>query len=389
MLKKYKIERNDKCLCGSGKKYKRCCQTLIQERANNLKYSLGFLNVAEDFLKRKNLVDAEKFFRAHLTQYIIWYHEHTVPFRKAAPEAAKDLFHTDIEAINEIADSIVRILYNQNKIDGINLLYLGLVNIIEHPLYEFYIDCQRAYWLDYANKKLEAEKIFTKYAKIEICDIPATYIGERSLEIYLRFTYLKIPAVKSLTIIEKSLVADFEDFFKLFLLTYKMRIAFLHNDIDMAKSTAVCIIQKLNNISKKDVFQDIMIRSLLPDTYEMLAVVLQECSYYTKLIDVCMKNLEIDKEDNLYSAAQNHLIAQGYMSLGELDKAKEYILKAIALNRRFEFQLDLVQINLKLDNQSEALLTLKDIDYDKLSEGLKIDHLSYCTDIALTNKPDC
>jgi len=386
ILSKYKIGRNDACLCGSGKKYKRCCQTLIEEREKNFRNAPDYSNVAKDFFKKGNFIEAEKFYRASLTQYIIWYYEHTVPFMKGAPDAAKDLFSTDIEAINEIADSLVRTLYSQKKIDSIHLLYSALIGVIDHPLYNFYIDCQRAFWLDYANRKTEAEEILAIYTDKEICKIPATYMGERSLDTYLRFTFLKLPAVKSLAIIEKSLSENFKTPFKLFLLTYKTRIAFLHNDIEMAKKSAKHIVQELKKINEKDILQDSALHILLPDTYQMLAIILQNSTYYNKLIDICTHNLRHENKDGFFVAIQNHLISQAYISLEKIEKAKEYIIRAIESDKRFEFQLDLAKINLKLENQSEALAALNDINYNKLPEEFKIDYLSYCTDVALTNK---
>ncbi len=49
-LKKEKIGRNDICKCGSGKKYKKCCELLMKEN----KFTLGQLVSSE---KCKNILD--------------------------------------------------------------------------------------------------------------------------------------------------------------------------------------------------------------------------------------------------------------------------------------------------------------------------------------------
>ena len=99
-LKKYKIERNSPCPCGSGRKFKKCC-------AQYLHLSPKLYDKAINLLKVKKYEKAEVFFRAHLTQYIIWYHEHTVPFHNARPSEADSLLLIDIKAVMAFVFQIV------------------------------------------------------------------------------------------------------------------------------------------------------------------------------------------------------------------------------------------------------------------------------------------
>ncbi|PKN01217.1 MAG: hypothetical protein CVU77_06440 [Elusimicrobia bacterium HGW-Elusimicrobia-1] len=385
-VQKYSVERNQPCLCGSGKKYKKCCEPYIDERQKNISKTPDYDDLAIKYLNKKQYAEAELYFRAHLTQYIIWYNEQTKPFYKEEPEAAKDIYLIDIDAINEIADFLVKALYRQNKIKEIHHLYENLVDIIDNSVYRFYIDTQRAYWLDYDKMNDKAVLIMDGYLNKELDEIPLTYLGIKSLVFYLYFLHLRLPAVTSFKILDKLLRVAEDYYSMLYFLTQKARIAFMHNDTNLAKTSAEQLLKELRKISSADISNSREVYALLPDTYQMVAIILNDDKYYRSLIEICEQNILRYREDKKFLASQYHAIGQAYTSLKKLDKAKESILKSLALDKRDEYQLDLVKVFLKLEEQKSALKVLNEIKYDKLEENLKIDYLSYFVDVALTNK---
>jgi len=380
---KYKINRNDPCLCGSGLKFKKCCKPILEDDGID---DSNYAGKGHHYFNKKNFKDAERYYRAHLTQYIIWYHEHTEPFRKARPEDAEHIFSIDIEALNEIADLISRSLFKQGKIDEMFTLYTHLSPLIDDIRYTFYIDTQIALLLIYQDKFKKAEKLLSKDIYIDLEAIPLTDMGKRALEIYLQAVYLRSPAIKLLRIIERVLDSEISISTQLHFLNEKVKIAFLHKDTDLAKKTALEMKKMLPNLKKVKSKERIIIEDMLPTTYGMLSIILNDSNYYVERIKICEKNIKKKGRDSQHIACQHVLIAQSYIELGENKKGKDFLLKAIDIENRPEYLLDLVRVNLRLDLQEEAIQNLESIDYANLTEELKIDYLSYYTDIALTNK---
>jgi len=128
---KYIIDRNAQCPCRSGKKYKKCCAPYI---GTNLRDSADYL------YSQRKYDEAEKAFRAFLTQYIKWYREHTVPFFQHNPQDADEILFVDINAIGEILYKIASCLLNQGRKDEIDSFFKRASDIIDDPRYKIVID---------------------------------------------------------------------------------------------------------------------------------------------------------------------------------------------------------------------------------------------------------
>jgi hypothetical protein len=137
-LKKYKIARNSLCPCKSGKKYKKCCASSLDQNQ---------LTTALSLYKNGDFMNAEKKFRHHLTKYIIWHHEHTMPFILHDPLNANELFKLDIEAVIEILTFIANCLYHQNKKREIDNFLSKTYDIIDDKRFKANIDSLRNYYL--------------------------------------------------------------------------------------------------------------------------------------------------------------------------------------------------------------------------------------------------
>lgn len=120
--KKYELGRNDLCLCKSGKKFKNCCEKPLSEKL--------FKN-ANMLFNKKDFHNAEIAFRAWLTQYIIWYNEHTLPFTKVDPEEAKEITDIDIKALVSICFSITKCYKELNEFDKITEFLDKCLDIID------------------------------------------------------------------------------------------------------------------------------------------------------------------------------------------------------------------------------------------------------------------
>lgn len=134
-----KPKRNEKCLCGSGGTFRDCCSDRLPKNAMGDKYRKALL------LKKWTL--ALKLARADLTRYLIWYKSHTEPFifsGKNPPEPIKDLF--DVDALSELADNIIGVLYRANQEKKILPFVSHLNDIIILPGWGKKTDLMRVYF---------------------------------------------------------------------------------------------------------------------------------------------------------------------------------------------------------------------------------------------------
>ena len=138
IINKYKIGRNYPCPCRSGKKYKNCCASSFDK------------NLSENGLalyKNRSFSEAEEAFRHDLTQYIIWYYEHTIPYLLHDPLNADQILLMDIEAITAIVYFIANCLHYQNKTQKIDAFLRKSSDIIDDSRYKSNIESLRKYWL--------------------------------------------------------------------------------------------------------------------------------------------------------------------------------------------------------------------------------------------------
>lgn len=121
LVKPYIISRNSLCPCRSGKKFKHCCANTL---STDIKYKY------HEFFKAKQYARALRAYRAFLTQYIVWYNEHTVPFVKDRPLEADSLLCIDIDAVIETVHGITSCFHNLGKTDEIDPFLIRASDII-------------------------------------------------------------------------------------------------------------------------------------------------------------------------------------------------------------------------------------------------------------------
>ena len=99
--------KNSLCLCGSGKKFKRCCIDRYASRPPNTR--------TRPALKSGNYKLALEECRADITQYTIWHKSHTEPAIAAGIPEPDTLLETDIAAMGEFVDLLFH-CYTKNDI---------------------------------------------------------------------------------------------------------------------------------------------------------------------------------------------------------------------------------------------------------------------------------
>jgi len=375
--KHYRPGRNQPCLCGSSKKYKHCCAILI-----DAKHSSGdYLKLASTSYGQNDFPKAEKFYRAHLTQYLIWYKEHTEPLLARDQKAADELLTTDIEAITEIAISLAKALHQQQKQKDISALFKALSAIKINSAFAFYIDCQKSFWA--TTKSTRAQDSFLKKHGISVIEsIPLTSTGILSLSIFLDEDYYKAPAHLVLMVLEKILTHTSSAPQRLELLTKKTRIALLQNDTGLAQSAAKAILGTLDSDFKD---KTILGAITTADAYYIAGIALEEASCHKKAISICTEALKTKEPEDI-SSSLHYLISKAYAGMEDHKKSIEALHQAINIKPSLEYWLDLAQEHLILGDTDEAYKFLSNIKQASLPEPLKVDFITYKAHIAVKRK---
>jgi len=375
-LKKYKIERNSPCPCGSGRKFKKCC-------AQHLHLSPKLYDKAINFLKIKDYEKAEVFFRAHLTQYIIWYHEHTVPFHNDRPSEAKLLLLIDIEAIMAIIFQLVKCLYHQKKNNEIDIFLKHSENIICDPRHAFNVRSYRAFWCDYLGNTEDAKVLLRKsdYSNIKL--IADNEFGRKGLLFMLKILCLELPLPSNLEILQALIECVEKDIDLVELLSHKALICYVYLDKTSAEKFIDEAIEKIGTLMKRIDHIEVLHLAVSARTWELKGIISVSEDASRRAIEDLNNLLPfIEHEIDMLSWA-NTSIGHIYNFMGDLKRAQEYLQRAYNLKQTTITSLDLAHINSLLGNIEEARNCLNEIRVKDMDKNLSIDYYAVQANIAI------
>ncbi len=185
------------CLCGSGKKFKKCCGPLYQTDEKN--------DCFEKFNKG-NYKDALKACRLHITWYILCHRAHTIPWLESESKEAYELLEIDIEALSSSLDLLFNCYEETGKHKDFPHALDSLTNAISDQRWFNRIAYQRALWviIDSNDRKLA----FHELNKIK--DI--TSVSDRDiLTLYLDIYSEEMPFSKRIKLIDQILASNPDD----------------------------------------------------------------------------------------------------------------------------------------------------------------------------------
>jgi len=137
---RYPIEpdRNDQCLCGSGRKFKKCCASVYRDLPQPSGWREAF--------GKGDFDEALRLLRAEMCRYAIWHNSHTVPWLERDPDAAEQLLAIDILALGDYLSS----LQDCYEAAGIREEFPGVLDrsasLIADHRWGHQILLQRTYW---------------------------------------------------------------------------------------------------------------------------------------------------------------------------------------------------------------------------------------------------
>ncbi len=133
----FEPSRNEPCLCGSGRKFKRCCAGT---------YALEAQDEATHNFNIGKHRDALMACRRHLTWYVLCHRAHTLPLRERMPVELAHLNSVDIEALSEIVEFLHRCYHATGKSEEFPLVLDRLEHAIEDPRWQHKTKRFRSLW---------------------------------------------------------------------------------------------------------------------------------------------------------------------------------------------------------------------------------------------------
>jgi tetratricopeptide (TPR) repeat protein len=375
-FKKYKIERNAPCPCGSGKKFKKCCLKYLHLSDKLHDKALSFLNL-------KDYSSAEIYFRAFLTQYIIWYHEHTEPFYNDCPNEAEFILLVDIEAVTSIIFQIVRCLHLQSKNKEINIFLNRTEKIILDSRYIFNIRSYYAFWLDYFGDTENAKELlrnsnYNNYKKYAESDF-----GREGLLFLLYTIGLELPLVSNLEIIQEIINKTKDDKKLIEALNYKALISFLYLDNKSAEKFIDEALEKIKVIEQEEECIEEYYYVVFSRALQLKGVISLSETASRRAIKYLNDTISFMKNDPETLSSIYLSIGQIYKFIGDFEKAHEYLKKAYDLHKNLINSIDLARIDVLLGNIYESQDILEEIKYEDLDKNISIDFYAIKANLAI------
>jgi len=376
-LRRWKIDRNSPCPCGSGRKYKKCCSLTLNTDLKDRAYEL---------YDEKNYEEAKRGFRAFLTQYIIWYHEHTLPMLKDDPEAAAEILMVDIEAIVSIVEGIARCLDNQEKRQEVAEFLENASDIVDDLVFKFYIASSRATWFATYNEFEQARGVLKDFSSMDITRIPMTKNGQRALRVFLDLLWAELPLPFGLSIVDNLLKNMLDPTDQIALLTQKSLMHLLDLDITNANAAIDEALSKIDDVKTTDQSEHELSLFVIADAYHAKGLISKDNKFRLKAIESYNELISFFPEDLASMAWVYQRIGQNYDSMLEPRKAKDCLISSLELNQSIVAIIDLANTLVQLDETDEALSYLGRIDAQEIPNDLMLDYLNVQAEIAAKKK---
>jgi tetratricopeptide (TPR) repeat protein len=371
--KRYQIERNASCPCGSGIKFKRCCQLFLNTEIRNRAHGL---------LKAGDYTQAVIAYRAFMTQYKIWHEEHTVSFFKAKPVDADDLMIIDIEAVISGYNSLSDCLRIAGRADEVDEVLQRATNFIEDRRYLFCLFALRASHLAIINK-FDSAKILLRNAPDLPFDTLSNFkTGMTSLRIYLYFIWTVIPLERCLKIIDYLISKDVDRLYRIEDLTHKGLILFVYKDKSSSLDSIRKALEVSAEISPKTEKEQLHLHVSIGRAHELIGFIDMDESESRKAIAEYERALILIRDTEAI-ARINQSIGQAYDYIREFAPAEKHLQIAADLAPNDYILMDLSRIRALMGKLDESMECLSKVGKKDLDDNYLIDYYSIIAQVAI------
>jgi tetratricopeptide (TPR) repeat protein len=369
-MKKFSLEKNAECLCGSGKRYRNCCWDILTNISNDMNFQREIDN--------KNFNKAFKLSLADLTRYMIYVKRDTEPMLLHNPILGEYMLKMDLKALDEIINKTLFVIKTGNlDVNFISMLH-NLSKVFYNQKWHQHLTYYKAVWYYlYQNDLKKAAVILSGISHKEIYDV-------QFLQLYLDVKNDELSFSDKIEIIDILIEKAGNLTNKIQYIAAKGIEFLLIGDVEKEKelfNEAILLAEKNINHFKEtyDYFILAGIYNHAGKILDILGYIEKAVNYYTKILED--ENVTKKGISDAYSRlgdAYFHLNKKG-KALGCYEKSVE--IDGNAVSRIFIAHL--FTINEEYEKASEIL---DSIDFNKLENKEKIDFMFNYAELILHTK---
>lgn len=358
-MKRYKINRNEECLCGSGLKFKYCCLPYLDDSVN--------VNRIIEEIDKNNYELALKYCRADLTKYLWNVKSHTESLLIANSSLGNMLLEIDIKALSELLDRLMLIINRGDlKVDFIYALN-RIGDVFYNQRWHMRLVYYKAAWKFFIEDNEDDARIIAlevSYKDIDDLDF---------LQMYYDLCYRNLSFSQKQEVLGK--LVNLEETYsgKIQYLGAKGLEYFLIGDKSKAKEIFSKVIELAENnfdkfIGPYDYHQ-------LGQAYLYAGRLLTKKEYLEKSIEYFTKSSEIEPMTDLGYSMTHSNIGDIYCDLNDLDKGLEHYFKSLDYFDNALTKIFIAQVYLEKSELEKAQEYLDQIKFEDLSYDNKVDYL--------------
>lgn len=367
--KKFKIERNQSCLCGSGFKFKKCCGPELKDPDYEEAYKA---------YKEERYNDALKIGRANLSKYLTWYYEHTLPLLEEDSRKADFLLNVDVEALSDLIDFLMFCYDKTEQFDKYVQLLDKFEKLIDDYRWRNKIIYQRAICVLHKHDEDEEKKIIEllkgseKIDKIEDKEI---------LQLFFSYNSNNLGFQEKMNFIERILKNETKPGVILQYKVVRGLELFLIGDREGALLEIKEAVKHydMNLLEKYEQFE----LYILGNTIYDLGQIAENQKLFEDAINILKFIIEKNDLSNEGKAEIYKCIGRSYDSIHRWKDAIDSYLRSLDYKENATTKIYIARPLLALGQSSRALDYLNSIDYSKLRIDEKFDHSLQLAEVAL------
>ncbi|PWN74463.1 hypothetical protein CV717_07280 [Bacillus cereus] len=372
-MKKFSLEKNAQCLCGSGKKYRNCCWDILSNITKDMNFQKEIHN--------KNFDKALKLSLADLTRYMIYVKRDTEPLLLNSPILGNHMLDIDIKALDEIINKNLFVIKTGNlDVNFISMLH-NLSKVFYNQKWHQLLTYYKTVWYYLYQKDInKAVVILSRISYKEIYNV-------QFLQLYLDVMNKKLSfsdkiEIKDILIKKSDNLTD-----KIKYMAAKGIEFFLIEDLEKAKDlfneALLLAEQNINHFKETyDYFNLANLYNYAGKIFDNMEYIEKAVDYYTKILED--KNVTQKGISDAYSR-----LGEAYFSLKNLEKALECYEKSIEIDGNVLSKIFIAHVFTVNEDFDKASEILDSIDINKLEDKEKIDFVfNYAELILYTKKKD-
>lgn len=371
----YKLSRNDKCLCGSNKKFKYCCMNYVGDLQNkNISTFIKKLIKVEDYKL------AYLYYNAFLTNYLINIKRHTEPLIDMNKKIGFKLLEIDIKALAEIFDKIGYVINDGNLNVNLNKKLKNIESLFDNKSFFELVRYYRLFYLEIMNNDVELIKDLLDgldYEKINDVRLLKMY--------YLYISDKHEYAIKNELL--KKIINKENDIYSKLQFTVILSINYkVNNDIKYSLKFGDKAIKILNNLKTNNINPYELY--IIANSIFLCGIIFDNKKYYEESIHKFSEllNLEKQNEENpkiiahIYNyLGESYILLKDYMKAIEvLEKSNNYLFTHLA-------HIKIAKAYIEMNEYKKADDEIKNLDINSIPKENLLDYLLVMGEILIFN----